>query len=102
MKKLLFYLPRILSLIIVIFFAVFILEGIGPDFTWRDSLMHFLLTLVVLAVTLISWKRSKIGGWLFILLGLFWLITLHALTNSIGMIIGGVHLITGLLFLFDY
>ena len=90
MKKILLYLPRIFSVIIVAFFAMFILEGFDPNFGWRSGLMHFLLALLILAVTIISWKKPKIGGWLFIILGLyFW--------NNI--FVAAVHIITGVLFL---
>lgn len=68
MKKI----PKILSILIVSFFAIFILEGFGPDFSWQDSLSHLVLTLVILAITIFTWKKPQIGGWIFIALGLFY------------------------------
>lgn len=64
--------PKILSILIVSFFAIFILEGFGPDFSWQDSLSHLTLTLVILAITIFTWKKPQIGGWIFIALGLFY------------------------------
>lgn len=90
MEKLLFFLPRILSIIITAFFAMFILEGFDPNFGWQSGLMHFFLALLILAVTIVAWKKPKIGGWLFIILGLyFW--------NNFP--IATAHVVTGVLFL---
>jgi thiol:disulfide interchange protein len=99
MKKAIYYLPRILSILIVCFFAIFILEGFGPDFGWQDSLMHGLLALVVLVVTITSWKWPKIGGWIFIVLGIRYLLGAFSSGWWWSLIIGGIPLITGILFL---
>jgi hypothetical protein len=98
MKKIFFYLARILSILIVAFFAMFILEGFSPEFSWADSLSHLILTLIVLVVAITSFKWPKIGGWIFIVLGLAFMVFFWSKDwNSI--IIGGVPLITGILFL---
>jgi len=99
MKKILYYLPRVLSILIVSFFAVFILEGFGPDFGWQDSVMHGILALVVLMITFIAWKWPKIGGWIFIILGMRFLLGIFTRDWWSGLIVGGVPLITGILFL---
>ena len=101
MKKFIHYLPRVLSVIIVCFLAAFILEGFGPDFTWMDSLMHLVLTLVVLAITILAWKKPKIGGWIFIAIGILYLIMVFKNQFWGGLIISGVPLLTGILFLVD-
>jgi hypothetical protein len=91
MKKILFYLPRIFSIMLVAFFALFILEGFDPNFGWQSGLMHFFLAFVILAVTILAWKKPKLGGWLFIILGLyFW--------NSLP--IATTHIVTGILFIY--
>jgi hypothetical protein len=99
MKKVIYYLSRVLSILIVCFFAVFILEGFGPDFGWQDSLMHGILAFVVLMATMLAWKKPKIGGWVFIVFGLWYLKTVVAGYWLNGLIIGGIPLITGVLFL---
>lgn len=100
MKKIIYYLPRALSILVVGFFAIFILEGFGPEFTWRDSLMHGLLALAVLIITLASWKWPKIGGWIFIVFGLRYLLSASGLQWWL-FIIGGIPLIVGILFLIE-
>ena len=102
MKKFIYYLPRILAILIVAFLALFILEGFSPEFGWQDSLYHLILTLIVLGGTILAWKRPNIGGWIFILLGL--LIYLNTIFRQQwwgGIIIGGVPLLTGILFLME-
>jgi len=74
MKKFIYYLPRILTILIVAFLAMFILEGFSPGFSWQDSLMHLLMALIALGATILAWKRPKIGGWIFVLLGLKYLL----------------------------
>jgi hypothetical protein len=99
MNKFIHYLPRVLSILIVCFFAIFILEGFGSVFSWKDSLMHGLLALVVLVLTVISWKWPKIGGWIFIIMGIRFLSGVFSSSWWWSLIIGGTPLITGILFL---
>lgn len=102
MKKIIFYLPRILSVAIVLFFAVFILGGFGPDFGWQDSAAHAVLALIALGITVLAWKKPKIGGWVFVVFGLYFLSMNLKDSRWLGaIIIGGVPLIAGILFLAD-
>lgn len=98
MNKIIYYLDRLLSIIIVGFFAIFILEGLSPQFSWKDSLGHLVPTLIALAITIVAWKKPKIGGWLFVLFGIFCLVFLGA-NSGIGLVIALTPLVTGLLFL---
>lgn len=96
MKKFIYYLSRALSIIIVCFFAIFILEGFGSEFSWQDSLSHFILAFIFLIITIVSWKKPIIGSWFFVVAGLFFLFG----TGS-NIIIGIVPLLTGILFLIE-
>ncbi len=101
MKKVIFYLPRILSILIVAFFAMFILEGFGPDFGWQDSVAHLAITLIILIITIIAWRWPKIGGWIFIFLGLRFFPSIFSSNWPTGLFVGGVPLIIGILFLIE-
>ncbi|MCJ7789410.1 MAG: hypothetical protein MUP69_04370 [Candidatus Atribacteria bacterium] len=102
MKKFIYYLPRILSILIVSFLALFILEGFSPGFGWQDSLMHLLMALIALGATIVAWKWPKIGGWIFVLLGLkFLLMIFREPSWNNGMIIGGIPLLIGILFVIE-
>jgi len=102
MKKFIYYLSRILAILIVAFLAMFILEGFSPEFGWQDSLYHLIITLIVLGGTILAWKRPKIGGWIFILLGLLVYLNMIFRPQWWGVIIiGGILLLTGILFLME-
>ena len=98
-KKIINYSARILSIVIVGFFAIFILEGLSPQFSLIDSIAHLSITLIVLAVAIISWKYPKIGGFIFLFFGLFWLSVLKSGMSSL--VIAGVPILTGVLFLIE-
>lgn len=100
MKKFIYYLPRLLSVVLVIFFALFIAEGFSLDFSWVDSLYHLILTLVVVAIAIIAWKKPNIGGWIFVVLGIFFMIFFSNPISN-GLIIGSVPLVIGILFLIE-
>ena len=101
MKKFLFYLPRILSVLIIALIAPFVLEGFSPGFTWVDSLMHLLVVLFVLVATIVAWKYPKIGGWIFVVIGLKYLVMVFRPGNDLvtGLIFGGIPALAGILFL---
>ncbi len=101
MEKFIYFLPRVLSILIVSFFAVFILEGFSPEFGWQDSLMHLLVALIALGAAIVAWKWPKIGGWIFVLLGLKYLLMIFNSQWWNGLIIGGIPLSTGILFLVE-
>ncbi len=94
-------LARILSILIVVFFSLFILEGFSPEFSWIDSLMHLLFALFVLGITIIGWKWPKIGGWIFIIFSLVFLIPVIMHSNWQSLMIGIIPLIIGILFLIE-
>lgn len=101
MKKFLFWLPRALTILIVAFFAMFVLEGFGPDFGWQDSVAHGVLALVALAVAIIAWKKPKIGSWFFVAFGIYYLLMAFKSWEWTGLLVGGVPLLTGVLFLVE-
>lgn len=100
MKKIAFYLSRILAISFVLFLGAFILEGFAPGFSWKDGLMHGLLALIVLAITIMAWAKPKIGGWIFMALGVFFYIFFHASGRS-GLIIAAIPLVIGASFLIE-
>jgi hypothetical protein len=74
-KQLLFWTPRILSLLFALFISLFALdvfsEGHGFWKTLLALLMHLIPTAVILIVLAISWNREWVGGILFPVCGLF-------------------------------
>ena len=99
MKKLIHWLPRILSILITILLAMFIAEGFDPEFGWQAGVMHGVIALIALGATIGGWKWPKIGGWPFVIFGIWYLIAMHRGGWASGFILGVVPLVTGALFL---
>lgn len=104
MTKLIYLLARILSIVIIGFLALFILEGFDPLFNWQSGLAHAILALVAVMATVIAWKWPKIGGWIFVIVGL--IPTWEVIKSSSPVywheiLIGAVPLLTGILFLIE-
>ena len=74
-----YWTPRILSLAFVAFLMLFSLdvfdEGLGFWGTLLGLFMHNLPALILLALTLASWKREIVGGIAFVAAGFLYIIS---------------------------
>ena len=74
LPKFVYWTPRILSILFILFLALFSLdvfdEGLGFWGTVVGLLMHNIPSFVLLAVTLVAWKREIVGAVAFFLAGL--------------------------------
>ena len=72
--KILHWAPRILCIAAICFISLFALDAFNHENTIReqlvDFLMHMIPSLVLTLFLLIAWKWEKIGGFIFILIGL--------------------------------
>lgn len=80
--KLLYWSPRILSLLFVAFLSLFALDVFGAYEGWALVLalfMHLLAPLIVLAAAIIAWKRELFGAIVFIFFALYyvWAVGVH-------------------------
>ncbi|HMD13721.1 MAG TPA: hypothetical protein VKI62_03775 [Bacteroidota bacterium] len=79
MKNILFWSPRILSILFVAFISLFALDvfGEGHGFwqTLIDLLIHLIPTALGVIVVVLSWRRDLIGAVLFGASGLAYLFT---------------------------
>ena len=79
-NKLLFWIPRILGIIFVLFLMMFSLDVFEPELTaWQIIIwlfMHNIPAFILLVVLLISWKYEIVGGVVFILAGLLYILML--------------------------
>ena len=73
-SKLLYWAPRILSIVFILFLSLFSLDIFGNNYTFWETIaglfMHNIPSLVLLIVLLISWKHEWVGGIVFTLAGL--------------------------------
>lgn len=72
--KVFHWLPRVICIIAILFISMFALDAFEPGLTLWQQLEHFIMHLipsfVMLAFLLVAWKWEKIGGIIFLVVGL--------------------------------
>lgn len=122
-SRFVYWTPRILSIIFILFITVFSFDVFDPmnNYTLGQSILAFIMhsipSIILLAVLLISWKHEIVGGIVFILFGIFFVVrtvmtVLMNLSNAIAppflaiavpvLIIGGPAFFIGILFLIGW
>ncbi len=114
--KFLYWLPRILCILSILFISMFALDAFdGPGAWWRKIpafLVHLTPSYILLLPLLIAWRWEKLGGIILILIGMIFsgglaLLNYHR-TNSvlvaleIALVLGVPFIIYGLLFLWSH
>jgi hypothetical protein len=73
-----YWAPRILSILFVLFLMLFSLDVFEPGVSAQDIaiglFMHNIPALILAAVVVISWKREIVGGIVFILAGIAYIV----------------------------
>ncbi len=108
-KRLLYWTPRVLCILFAAFISIFAADvfGEGRGF-WQTALallMHLIPTFVIVAVLIVSWRREWIGGILFIVLGVLYVIWAWNKPFAkwdVFLMIGGPPVLTGVLFLLNW
>ncbi|MFA5050606.1 MAG: hypothetical protein WC499_00610 [Patescibacteria group bacterium] len=98
MNKIIYWLPRILSIGFVVFLSLFSLDVFSEYSGWRVILplfMHLLPSFALLILIIVAWKHERLGGFIFLIIGLLMLI----LSRFESMIISIPAIILGALFL---
>lgn len=115
MNKIIYYLPRILAILFVLFLALMSLDVFSPDSGFWETLialfMHNIPALILLAVLIISWKREIVGGIFFILAGMLYMAMLLKNIIATGfewyylawaIQISGIAFLIGILFIINW
>jgi hypothetical protein len=78
-QELLYWAPRALCITYAVFISMFALdvfkEGQGFWITILALMMHLIPTFLILIILAVSWRREWIGGILFIVLGVLYVVT---------------------------
>jgi len=106
-KKILFWLPRVLSVLLVIFISIFALDVFNEYHSFSEIIiplfLHLIPSLILIALAIVAWRWERIGGLIYIAFGIFYIITMkrsfHFNLSWILTISGPLFLI-GLLFVF--
>ena len=115
-NKFVFWAPRILSILFILFLAMFSLDIFEGDYGFWGTIlglfMHNIPSIVLLIILIISWKREIVGGIAFILAGLLYigLIAVNGFHDvdfewymlSYSLIIAGPAFLVGILFLIGW
>lgn len=74
MNKIIYWLPRAIVILFILFFSVFSLDVFSEEGTVLEKavglLMHNIPTIILVLALVFAWKKEKMGGYLFIVLGL--------------------------------
>lgn len=111
-NKLIYWTPRILGILFVIFLMIFSLDVFEPGLTgWQIAIglfMHNIPALILLLILIISWRYEIVGGVTFILAGLVYILLLAMNPNfewymlSWSLIIAGPAFLIGILFIINW
>jgi hypothetical protein len=111
-SRFIYWTPRILSILFIIFMASMSLDVISPELSFGQialgMLMHNIPTLIMLIVLVVSWKYEIVGGIAFILAGLLYIILTARssiawyIAISWSLTIAGPALLIGALFLVNW
>ena len=74
LKQFLYWLPRILCILAILFISIFALDAFQPELTvWQQLqafMMHLIPSFILLLFLVIAWKWELVGGIIFMLIGL--------------------------------
>ena len=114
--KILFWLPRILCILAILFISLFALDAFQPNRSiWQQIgafMMHLIPSFILLFLLLVAWKWEYIGGIIFIVIGVgfspFIFKHNYDMNHSVWMSLGIISMITlpfvviGILFILSH
>ena len=72
--KIIYWAPRVLCIITILFISIFALDSFSPEKTiWQQLqafFIHLIPSYILIALLIIAWKWEYIGGIIFIVIGL--------------------------------
>lgn len=106
-QQLLYWSPRVLSIVFIAFTCIFALDVFGESRGFIETmlglLMHLIPQFLMIGVLILSWRREWIGGVVFIILAILYIVTMWGRFPLMTYIImSGPLALTGILFLFNW
>jgi len=99
-QKILYWIPRVLAILFTIFITLFAFD---ESFLSVGFLMHLIPTLILILITVISWKFELVGGIIFVILGIIWTFFYSTFESmSTFFLISLPIILIGFLFLWNY
>ncbi|MDD5086592.1 MAG: hypothetical protein PHV16_02470 [Candidatus Nanoarchaeia archaeon] len=105
-KKVIYWAPRIIAILFILFISLFALDVFSEDYTFFQTIiglfMHLIPAFILIAATCIAWKNEFVGGFVFIGIFVFFTIFFNTSREIITFsLISLPVLIIGLLFLLN-
>ena len=105
--QVLYWTPRVLTILLAMFLSVFALDVFGEGYGFWETvgalLLHLIPTFIVVIALVIAWRREWVGAVLFIALGLFYLVSSWGRFHwSAYLVISGPLVLIGVLFLYNW
>lgn len=105
-KRVLFWTPRILTILFAVFISLFALDVFGQGYTFWETvlglLIHLIPTGIILLGLALSWRWEWIGGILFIALGVFYIFAFDGQPWFVYLVMSGPLFLIGALFLLNW
>jgi hypothetical protein len=107
MNKTLHWAPRIIAIIYIVFLSLFAMDVFGEGYSFLETIvalfMHLIPTLLLTAITVLAWKKEKIGGIAFIALGIIFTIFFSTHREIMAFLLISLPVLTiGILFLLNH
>ncbi|MDO8516648.1 MAG: hypothetical protein Q7S33_00840 [Nanoarchaeota archaeon] len=105
-SKLLYWSPRILSILFILFLSLFSLDIFGNNYTFWETIiglfMHNIPSFVLIIILLISWKHEWVGAIAFAIGGLLYIFLTLGRNNFEWYFLTWIIQISGVAFLIAY
>jgi hypothetical protein len=106
-EKALYFIPRIFTILAILFMGMFSLDAFAGTTTFGQKLLAFLMhniaVLILTGILIVAWKRELLGGILFIVAAVAGLIYFHSFTGNPGSIVViGPFFLTGVMFILHH
>ncbi|MBN1303607.1 MAG: hypothetical protein JXA13_04165 [Anaerolineales bacterium] len=102
-KRTLWWLPRILGILFIIFLSLFAFDVFGEGYGFWETLLaliiHLTPSIVLIIVLLLAWRWEWIGTLAFVGAGFLYLVMAKSQHWSAYLLIGGIPMLIGVLFL---
>ena len=104
LKQILFWTPRILGVLFVVFISLFALDVFGEGYGfWRTLLallIHLIPSIILIIVLVLAWRWEWVGAVLFIGFGVWYLAEARGVSPMLYFVIfAGIPFLVGILFL---
>jgi len=90
-NKYLYWTPRVLTIIFIVFMSIFALDVFDAGYSFLELLvalfMHLIPVSILVVILLIAWRWEKIGGIIFILIGLSFTVFFQTYSHLISFLI---------------